>query len=58
MKFLPLWIALILAATSSSCTMFAKSNSSNEMEELTSDVLKRKEGIDIRITPIDQEKKK
>jgi hypothetical protein len=50
-------LGLILCVTTTACTMFAKNNSSNEMEELTSDVLKRKEGIDIKITPVDENKK-
>jgi len=42
----------------SACTMFEKNASSNEMEMLTKDVLKKGEGVDIEIKPVPVEKAK
>jgi hypothetical protein len=52
MKELALAVCLIL----SSCTLFKKSGD-DEMEKMTQDVLKAKEGVDIQIKPIPKDKK-
>jgi len=43
---------LILLTTLCSCTLFNKSQPSDEMEKLTETVLKKNEGVDIQVTPI------
>lgn len=41
------WMALIL----SSCTLFQKTETSNELVSLTDEVLKKNEGVEIEIRP-------
>lgn len=39
------------------CSLYEKNESSNELEALTQDVLKAKEGIDIQVRAIHEDKK-
>jgi len=48
---------LILLSLLASCSLFPP-KPSNEIEGLAEEVMKRKEGVDIRIEPIDERKKK
>ena len=51
-------IIVVIVTLCCSCTMFEKKESSNEMEELTQDVLKKNEGVDIQVRPIPNERGK
>jgi hypothetical protein len=50
-------LVIILCFSFSSCTLFEKNSGSNEMESLTQDVLKSKQGIEIDVKPISKESK-
>ncbi len=47
---------ILLLAMFSSCTLFNKGGD-DEIEKMTSDVLKRKEGLNIRIEPIEEQRR-
>ncbi len=52
------FVLFFLILSLPSCSMFEKEESSNEIVSLTDQVLKKHEGVDIQIKPIDVPYKK
>jgi hypothetical protein len=50
-----IWV--IFLAILSSCTMFSKSTGNDEMEKMSELVIKKGEGLSIKIEPIEETKK-
>ena len=52
LRFIPIYIGLYLLLSITSCA----GRPSNAIDALAEEVIKKKEGVDIRIAPIDEEK--